>query len=338
MQKEHNHMWSEKDQDTFRIRSDVKNMTDLFGRELTPELAKEYIGSLVAHIGPEYGSYEEFIKKGKEVHKTLGREVYGPLIVGFLEWVEHELSEKNVPPGPVHFALRDAWPFYAAAHVLWDGSHVYYPVGTYLNRPLLGIEDEIAPELTHTDGFVAEYLKKNNMSDAGKPVALVDSGAWGTVIRALKETYLPGTPLFPLFWYSHNPHIKGFINGLLAEVSLPPEFGEVLNDSMECVFPQGYRRPVAFETSGTTRTLSLIKSDALSVAWGQAALEGVIEAAHAYKNGISHEDVLRGIHKAYRLSQQSKLSGEWTGVLSTHTPTWSKGDEFLASWPTHLLP
>lgn len=338
MHKEQYHVWSMKDQDTQRIRSDVRQMTDQFGRELTPELAEQYIGSLIRHIGPEYHSYEQFVEKGKEVHRKLGREIYGPLIVGFLSWVEEGLGKKQVPGGAVHFALRDAWPFYTAAHVLWDGCSVYHPVGTYLNRPLLGIEDEIAPENAQANGFVSEYLQKSNITDGGNPIALVDSGAWGTVIRMLKEVYLPHTPLIPLFWYSHNPHIDGFLNDILKEASLPGEFGEVLNDSMECVFPQAYRRPVAFEGNAGTRTLRLTKSDPLSVAWGQAALEGVAEAAHAYKSGISRQDVIQSLIGAYARSQEARNTGGWTGVLPTHTPTWSKGDAFLAAWPERLLP
>lgn len=328
----------ERSADKQRIQSDLSAMTEIFGRELTPDLAKTYIQSLANHIGRAHESYDAFVKQGKEVHRTLGRDLYGPLIIGFLQWTEGKLAEYNIKNGPVHFALRDAWPFYAAAHVLWDGSNVYHPVGTYLNRPLLSVEDEIAPEHASANGFVSEYLKKSGITDEGKPVALVDSGAWGSVVRAIKETYLPHTPFYPLFWYAHNPHIPGFLNEILSEASIPIEFGEVLNDSMECVFPQQYRRPLSFETNGGAHTLALVKSDPLSIAWGQAALEGVMEAAHAYKGGIDREKVLNALQNAYSLSDRAKKTGEWTGVLPTHTPTWSKGEAFLAAWPKDLLP
>lgn len=328
----------DRDSDVSRVNADLSAMQELFSRELTPQLAEQYIGSLKRHIGSAYESYDAFVQKGKEVHRKLGREIYGPVIVGFLQWTEQKLQENGVPHGPVHFALRDAWPFYTAAHVLWDGSNSYHPVGTYINRPLLSIEDEIAPEKAHTNGFVHEYLAKSGFTDTGKPIALVDSGAWGTVVRAIKETYLPSSPFYPLFWYSHNPFIPGFMNDMLASTGLPAEFGEVLNDSLECVFPQHYRRPTQFITDGSSRSLALEPSDSLSVAWGHAALEGVIEAAHAYKSGISNAIVKEAVQRLYALSQQSSDTGEWTGVLPTHTPTWSKGQEFLASWPEKLLP
>lgn len=321
-----------------RISHDVSAMKELFARELTPELAETYIGSLRAHIGAAYESYDAFVDKGKEVHKALGRDVYGPVIIGFLQWAEQKLHDNGVKEGPVHFALRDAWPFYTAAHVMWDGSSSYHPVGTYINRPLLSIEDEIAPENAQINGFVADYLGKSGIVDAGKPVALIDSGAWGTVVRSIKETYLPHTPFYPLFLYSHNPHVPGFINAMLLESGLPAEFGEVINDSLECVFPQQYKRPIIFITDGSSRTLSLEPSDALSVAWGEAALEGVAEAARSHKGGISHDEVVSAVKKLYTLSQYANTTGEWTGVLPTHTPTWSKGEEFLAQWPDRLLP
>lgn len=321
-----------------RIQSELASMTETFARELTPSLAAAYIRSLTEHIGYAHETYEDFVKAGKEVHRKLGREVYGPLIVGFVQWAEHTLTSRGVSGGPVHFALRDAWPFYTAAHVLWDGSSQYHAVGTYINRPLLGVEDEIAPEHAEVNGFVKEYLGSGGFSDTGRPVALIDSGAWGTVTRKLKELYVPHTPFHPLFWYSHNPAIRGFVNELLEHVGLPPEFGEVINDSLECVFPQSYRRPVRFNETDGSRVLTLEKSDPLSVAWGQAALEGVSEAAHQYKSGISDHDVIAAVKNLYELHVSARADGQWTGVLPAHTPTWSQGDAFLAAWPDHLLP
>lgn len=323
--------------EALRIQSAVACMREQFARELTPELAYTYVTSLEQQIGPA-ASYEEFVEKGKELHKKLGRDIYGPLIVGFLGWAEAELARRGISEGPVHFALRDAWPFYTAASILWDGTGPYHAVGTYLNRPLLGIEDEIAPEQATVNGYVANYLRTSGIKDNGTPVSLVDSGAWGTVVRAVKETYLPQTPLHPLFWYSHNPHIQGFLNEYLAAAGLPEEFGEVLNDSLECVFPQQYRRPVAFETEGGSRSLRLEQADELSVAWGRAALQGVMEAAHMHKAGIDEEAVQSMMRNVYALSCTAREDGVWTGVLPTHTPTWSRGEAFLASWPEDLLP
>lgn len=323
--------------DTHRIDSAMAEMESMFARELTPDLANRYITSLHKKIGTA-GSYTEFVEKGTELHKTLGREIYGPIIIGFIQWAEQRIHDQGVLHGPVHFALRDSWPFYTAAHVLWDGSGSYHALGTYINRPLLGIEDEIAPEHAKVNGYLQEYLESGGFIDHGHPITLIDSGAWGTVVRSIKEQFLPNTPFYPLFWYSHNPSIPGFINEVLSDTSLPEEFGEVINDSLECVFPQAYKRPVRFDGTNANRFLTLEQSDALSVAWGQAALQGVAEAAHHYKTGISKTDVEHAIRRLYDLHLKAKQTNEWTGVLPTHTPTWTKGDEFLAAWPKNLLP
>jgi hypothetical protein len=326
------------EQEKARIFAGLHDMEAQFARELTPELAQVYIGSLKNHIGSAHESYESFVKQGCEVHKKLGKEVYGPVIIGFLQWAQEKLSTHDIDHGPVHFALRDAWPFYSAAHVLWDGSNTFHPVGTYLNRPLLGIEDEIDPEKSIANGHVAQYLNQSGIKDGGDPVALIDSGAWGTVVQTMKQTYLPHTEFYPIFWYSHNPHIAGFLNEMLPKIGLDVEFGEVLNDSMECVFPQQYKRPTVFNSSASGHRLALEKADPLSVVWGQAALEGVVEAAHVYKGvQIPTYEILAGLHRLSLLSQEAKM-GIWTGVLPDHTPTWSKGEEFLAAWPKNLLP
>lgn len=331
------HIPSIEPQHSFRVDNAIAAMESIVARELSPSLAASYMRSLTDHIG-NTDSYEHFLQQGKEVHRQLGRDVYGPLIVGFIEWAEQTLKEKGIASGPVHFALRDAWPFYTAAHVLWDGTAPYHAVGTYINRPLLGIEDELAPEKTAATGFVEAYLASSGFTDTGKPIALIDSGAWGTVVRSIKERHVAHTPFYPLFWYSHNPAIPGFINHVLETASIPSDFGEVINDSLECVFPQSYRRPVSFDEAGGKRFLTLEKADALSIAWGQAALEGVEEAAHRYKSGIASEDVLESIRRLYALHKKTQETGEWTGVLPTHTPTWSKGADFIAAWPKDLLP
>jgi hypothetical protein len=63
-----------------------------------------------------------------------------------------------------------------------------------------------------------------------------------------------------------------------------------------------------------------------------------MEAAHTYKSGITKDVVRECLQQIYALSQESAATGQWTGVLPTHTPTWTKGEAFLAAWPDTLLP
>ena len=141
-----------------------------------------------------------------------------------------------------------------------------------------------------------------------------------------------------MFFYSHNSHIPGYINGVLASCGIEEKFGEVLNDSIECVFPQPHVRPVDVIQVNGSWQVQLETSGYLSQEWGQAALSGVQSAAIAAQSGQPIESGQSALFKLKALSLKAKKTGQWTGVLSTNTPTWSKGQEFLNAWPEDLLP
>ena len=83
----------------------------------------------------------------------------------------------------------------------------------------------------------------------------------------------------------------------------------------------------------------LLPSNYLSVVWGQAALDGVKEAALSRVTvAISQDQQIQELLKLKKLSDEAKLTAGWTGVLPKNTPTWSQGAEFLADWPVDLLP
>jgi hypothetical protein len=277
---------------------------------------------------------EKVITKGEEWHFRVGKELYGPLVAGYCQWLESNCGKLGYS-GPVYFALRDAAPLQEAAGVMWQGKMIY-PVGIYVNRPLLGIEDEIAPEAANVDGHMQKYLTAYGLM--AKPEAVwADTGAWGTVIKVLKQKILVDTDLYPFFWFSHNPRIPGYINHLLTHIGMDPNLGEVLNDSLECVFPQIYKRPLELVSGNVGWEVKLEKSNLLAVAWGQAALAGVRSAAVEYAGGISQEQQLKALSKLITAHQEAK-EGKCTGVLPDNTPTWSKGQDFLTDWPENLLP
>jgi hypothetical protein len=314
----------------------LSNFEATLSRELTPQFAEKYLDSLTMKLGGINQSLSEITQKGEALHFSIGHDIYGGLISSMISDIyinEQDLRYR----GPIFFALRDAAPFLAAAKVIMGGN--VYPMGIYLNRPLLGIEDEIAPEISQSDGILKEYLSNNHILENGK-IILVDTGAWGTVVRALKTTYLQKTSFIPIFWFSHNPYIPGFIDDNLKYYGFEQKYGEILNDSLECVFPQLYKRPTSGNLfpgkSGVD--LKLESSDLLSQAWGRAALGGVTARAKEYQKSDSGFSILAELQKLIGLSELSKTTGEWTGVLPDHTPTWSKGTEFIANWPKNLLP
>jgi hypothetical protein len=314
----------------------IFNFENTLARELTPILAKDYVKSLISKLGGLNQELSKLIKKGEKLHYDVGHDLYGGLVS---ELVSDIYTNEQVIRyrGPIYFALRDGAPFFEAAKIIMHGS--IFPIDIYLNRPLLGIDDEISPENTTTDGLMQKYLNKKEFLYQN-PHILIDTGAWGTVIKALKDTYLKEIKLEPIFWYSHNPNIFGFINDQLKKFGLPEIYGEIFNDSLECVFPQQYKRPtyknLYLGPNGVD--INLEPSDILSVYWGKAALQGVSDKAGEFLKSFNQYSAADDIKQLVKLSQLSKSTGIWTGVLPTNTPTWSKGQEFLVNWPNNLLP
>lgn len=317
--------------------SHISQFEAIFAKELTPELASVYVASLAEKLGGPNQELAEIVKRGELLHQHVGETIYGPLIAGYVQWVEAMCGEVS-HTGPVYFALRDALPLKTAADVLWDGKAIY-PVGVYANRPMLMIEDEIAPEWANANGKVVQYLGMLGLAGM-KKVVWSDTGAWGTVVKALKVGLLNDADYLPLFWYSHNPHISGYVNTLLAECRINDKFGEILNDSLECVFPQPHVRPLDVVSGPTGWQVKLELSCYLSQVWGNAALLGVNNAAHKVRaeGGISLEAQIRSLQHLYSLHEIAKTTGQWTGVLPVNTPTWSLGPEFINAWPEGLLP
>lgn len=314
----------------------IDELQQIFAKELTPELADSYVGSLIEALGGSEQTLEQIVDKGKALHEYIGEHLYGPLISGYVNWVEKKCGEAD-HAGPVFFALRDAAPLETAANVLWNGKSIY-PVGVYANRPMLMIEDEISPEWAHANGKVVEYLGMLGLAGM-KKVVWADTGAWGTVVKALKVGLLNKSDFIPLFWYSHNPHIPGYLNGLLDECGIEDKFGEVLNDSLECVFPQPFSRPLDVVKGNLGWQVKLEMSSFLSQQWGQAALLGAHKAAlRVFWEGFSPDQEREALLNLKKLSESAQNTGNWTGVLAVNTPTWSKGSEFINSWPKNLLP
>lgn len=317
---------------TYDISHEVSKLEAVFAKELTVDLAHAYIMSLVEKIGGTNQSPAEFIEKGTTLHYEIGKEIYGPLIAGYCQWLTHE-CQKLAYSGDVFFALRDAAPLEEAASVSWVDSTLHH-VGIYANRPLLGVDDEIAPEISQANGNMVNYFENKGLGSADK-IIWADTGAWGTVIKVIKTSFLKDKEFYPFFWFSHNPYIPGYINTLLEEVGMENKFGELLNDSMECMFPQQYLRPLQLQPDSSDVVLH--KSNFLAVLWGSAALEGVHACVMENYSGISHDRELLELGMLHSRYEHAHKTGEWTGVLPTNTPTWSKGAEFLAQFDPRLI-
>ncbi len=312
------------------------SLEHVFAKELSPLFAHEYMHTLTQQLGGAEQPYDVLVEKGNILHEFVGHTLYGPLIVGYCQWVKTQCQEIGYT-GMVHMALRDAAPFLVAADILWQNTPLT-PHGIYVNRPILGIEDEIAKDASGFDTHIFQYLAQHGIQPDGTLV-LCDSGAWGTVIKEMKQKLLPTTQLYPLFWFSHNPYIPGYLNGLLSELGKEETIGEIINDSIECTFPQGVERPTKTVQSSTgSIDVLLTPSTSLAQSWGLSALNGVIHAAQELAQGIPHTAELDALAHLIELSDLAAQTKTWTGVLPTHTPTWSHGKQFLSAWPADLLP
>ena len=99
------------------IYQQISAFKQIFAKELTPELAGDYVASLVEALGGRNQPLDSLVQKGITLHEFVGEKLYGPLIVGYANWVE-KMCEEISHAGPVFFALRDAAPLKAAAEVL----------------------------------------------------------------------------------------------------------------------------------------------------------------------------------------------------------------------------
>jgi len=318
-----------------KVVREIHGLNQIFSSELTKGLSMQYLGSLLRRLGRADQPWETFVTKGEVLHQYVGEKLYGPLIVGYINWVERKCKEIGYQ-GSVYFALRDATPLMVAATVLWEGENLK-PVGIYANRPILGIADEMVTGQIQNAQAGLKYLEGKGLYQKSE-VVWADSGAWGTVVKLMKQTILTDTKVYPFFWYSHNPHIPGYLNSLMVEAELSEKMLETINDSLECTFPQPYQRPTQVEKDGNGWDVVLVPSTELAIVWGKAALEGVTMAAQHLKGNFSHFKEIAQLKMLARLSISTRVTNEWTGVLPHNTPTWSKGTQFLADWPVNLLP
>ncbi len=318
-----------------KIVVEIQRLNEIFSKELTPELSMQYLGSLVRKLERADQPWETFVAKGEALHQFVGENLYGPLIVCYVNWVKKNCDALGYS-GNVYFALRDAAPLETAAAIVWEGGKLQ-PVGLYANRPILGIEDEISLEESQSFQLGLKYLESKGIHENGD-IVWADSGAWGTVVKLMKQTILTDTKLYPFFWYSHNPYIPGYLNSLMEEARLPEKMLETINDSLECMFPQPFQRPVRIINNGNEPEVVLVPSTELAVAWGRAALDGVSNAARQFDGSIAHDMEITHLKMLAELSTTTLKTNEWTGVLPHNTPTWSHGPEFLVEWPKNLLP
>lgn len=236
---------------------------------------------------------------------------WAPVVVGWRDWVLKKAQHKSTV-----LIMRDAKPL-SVVPVSDEWPRVW------LNRQNCGVVDEISGDATGRHPLLDQYLEQHGLD---QPFTFVDSGCWGTIVRDLHLQL--GMEFQPLFFFSHNPAIPGFLNDL----GIDEKSGEILNDSLECCFPNLTARPANL-TVGVDGSINpeLIGLDPLSFMFGNAVLGGVSDGAHRERT----IDPINAVERLLSLSEISR-TGEFTGILPYSSPTWSLGDQFLKDWPEEL--
>ncbi|MCX6712969.1 MAG: hypothetical protein NTY66_02040 [Candidatus Vogelbacteria bacterium] len=215
--------------------------------ELGSESAEAFVGSL-------YRQTKGCVETAAKFFYQLGGQ-WSPLMSGWANWVRQNAE------GPIAIILRDAKPLAALKRTAsWEK--------LYLNRVICGIPDELSGDSSNQqDPLLKRYLSQNGCS---KYFTFVDSGCYGSVVLELHKL---GVKFKPLFFFSKNPNIRGFLN----ELEVPLTHGVILNDSLECGFPHIYQRPTEFRKKDEKVAVRLVCADRLSVVFGTAAMRGVRE-------------------------------------------------------------
>ena len=271
--------------------------------EIGTNLARLFVGSL-------FRSSKGDIAVATDLYHKIGV-AWAPVVVGWRDWVIERA--RHDPPILI---MRDAKPLTAApTSDMWPR--------VWLNRQNCGVVDEISGDETSKHPLLGEYLEQHGLD---QPFTFVDSGCWGTIVRDLHLQ--SGLVFQPLFFFSHNRAIPGFLNDL----GVDEKNGEILNDSMECCFPNFTVRPASLIRGSKGLILpELFESDVLSVKLGRTALSGV-------SDGTARRQLIDPVEAVERLLELSAIArgGIFTGILPHSSPTWSRGDQFLRDWPREL--
>lgn len=303
--------------------------------ELTSSYTERYLGQLYTAIG-NAKTPSEFISSGEQLHFQIAHDVYGPLVLGCVQFMADYFVEAGIQ-GNIYFALRDAAPLMKVSeHVMIQKG--LNAVGIFINRPLCGIGDEINPEgVPNGDmsAIIQKYLKQAGALDQEK-VGWVDAGCWGTVPLVLKTHHFASQEYYPVFFYSHNPKIPDYLHWLASGTGVSEEALNCMNDSLECLFPSPVRRPLLLVEQNGNVEPKLKESSVLSQKWGKAALAGVEQyAKEKSASGVSHGEQQLSLGVFIEKTEQSK-QGIWSGTLWQSTPIWSQGTDFLSKYPKGL--
>lgn len=205
-----------------QISEKYKNDLEIAAPDLKSEgLSGHYANTLLKKLGKDASSINELVETGKKEFYQLGKHVYGPLAVSFVDDVLKNAGEDDI----IMFPARDATPFYEVAKALKEANPEAYKVklsnlqNPVLNRKIWGVEDEQESEngvLGLKSGLVEKYMHQIGFG-SGKNIIIAEVGAWGTMIDALKKDKAE-EKYSVYFFFTHMPDkIFGYLNNHAAK-------------------------------------------------------------------------------------------------------------------------
>lgn len=282
------------------MESSWKDYLATMSDEVGPEMAREFVGSLRDRAQSDAA-------RAAALFDELGS-AWTPLLQAWGNWIVANAEGRRIV-----MILRDAKPL-GRLPISYCWQRIY------LNRLNCGIPDELSGDATRQHLLLDRYLREN---ECDCEFAFVDSGCYGTIV---KELHRFGVRFKPLFFFSKNSAIPGFVN----ELGLSEKEGEVLNDSLECAFPHAHRRPSELREVEGRISPVLTLADRLSVVFGEAAMHGIRPSARALAIPAAES-----AGKLLRRSEQAR-TGMFTGILPRASPEWSGKADFLREWPPDL--
>jgi len=273
------------------------------------------------------------------LHMEVARTMWGPLLIGFIDWIWATIRHDEVPL----FLLRDAGPMlYLTQQPLWQ--HDRSTRGVWLSRKLLGVQDIWTGQYTGKPdlGKLKRYLGQSGLDRPN--VVLVDTGKYGSLLKRLEQSPFDWTPQ-SRFLVSGNPHVPGWLNHL----DVPVELRNLVLDSIELFFVKRYRSVEDLDPS----TLRQRMPRPLQVRSGRISQElyaanGLgLELAERRRPIRHRKEILdcesdqgfRGIERVLGEIETAaiKAADRWTGVIPAALPVSQDPTTFMLGWPTRLV-
>jgi hypothetical protein len=277
------------------------------------------------------------------MHRAV-RFTWGPLLIGFLDWVWSTLE-----PGQVAvFLQRDAGAPYLLSTMAGNRPFGQPTSKLYLSRRLLGIRDQWSGPYRwgrHRRKKLLQYLRAAGFVPTNADrLVLVDTGTYGSLVSRLAEEPF-GLNLQARFMFSKNRYIPGWLNTL----GIPAELAELIMDSVEFGFPQKYRPPTVIVRETLTGKHvpkpELHLNGPVSCYLYEATGRALAQAQRPLYRGTpvgncqsteGQRAVRRLIEQIATLHQQAVVTGAWTGVLHCAAPLSQDQASFERDFPPAL--